>query len=279
MEVRNTGGKTAQGLVLYAVAPSGVVMPGEKILGDLAPGGSLSVSVPVLPLHTAAILAKPHRLHLRVTDGSLLYTATAELELPFATPASASDTTVSGSSVVVWMYPNPDNFDRAEIVWTQEEITVQVKIVSKQPINRQQFCLEINGEPCATGAKFEEVRMSGNRGSRTFSQTIRLREGENLLRAMFKDHPDVIGSEPLRIVYAPAKPNLHIVAIGVPADDLKYTAKDARDFATALAQGPNNAFGKIFLDTLLTDERTTKTEILKTLRRLQYRYADLPNFT
>ncbi|MBX2892948.1 MAG: caspase family protein [Saprospiraceae bacterium] len=276
VEVRNTGAQAAQGLTLYPVSPvSGVVMPSEIKLGDLAPGKSLSVRVPVLPLHTAAISANPYRFHLRVVDGNLLHTATTELEVPLAAPVAVPDTSTGSPVVVVWMYPNPDNFDRAEIVWTQEEITVQVKIVSKQPITRQQFCLEINGEPCVTGTKFEEVRMSGNRGSRTFSQTVRLREGENLLRAVFKDPLEGVGSEPLRIVYAPAKPNLHIVAIGIPADDLKYTTKDARDFATALSQSPNNAFGKIFLDTLLTEERTTKTEILKALRRLQYRYADL----
>jgi uncharacterized caspase-like protein len=61
----------------------------------------------------------------------------------------------------------------------------------------------------------------------------------------------------------------------VPAADLKYTGKDARDFARVLASSQNMAFGKIFLDTLLTEEHTTKTEMLKAMRRLQYRYADL----
>jgi uncharacterized caspase-like protein len=77
-------------------------------------------------------------------------------------------------------------------------------------------------------------------------------------------------------VYSPRKPNLHLISIGIPAVDLKYTSKDARDFALALAgdQAPNQAFGQIFVDTLLREANTTKTEILKTLRKLQYRAED-----
>jgi hypothetical protein len=178
-------------------------------------------------------------------------------------------------TVAIWVYPNPDNFERPEIVWTQEEITVQIKIVSNQGITKQQVCLEINGEPCPSGAKFDEVQIKGDKGSKTMSQTVRLRPGENLLRATIQTANGPANSEPLKILYAPAKPNLHIVSIGVPASDLKYTSKDARDFAEVIARNQNKAFEKIFLDTLLTEERTTKTEILKALRRLQYRYTDL----
>lgn len=161
------------------------------------------------------------------------------------------------------------------MVWPQEEITVQVKIVSNQPISKQQFCLEINGQPCPTGVKFDEVQIKGDRNSKTFSQQIRLVHGENILKVNVQTPNGPVNGDPLKIIYTPSKPNLHILSIGVPSTDLKYTIKDARDFAQALAVPQNKAFGKIFVDTLLTEERTTKTEILKALRRLQYRYGDL----
>jgi hypothetical protein len=273
LEVRNDGGAAAQGLTLSASAPVGARLPAQVTLGDLAAGGRIAYKLPIFPENTA-VGAAALRLALRVTDGGLLQSVSTETMLDVAGP-SAPATATSNYTVAVWVYPNPDNFERRELVWPQEEITVQIKIVSKQPVTRQQFCLEINGQPCQTGAKFDEVQIKGDRTSKTFSQQIRLREGENLLQASIQTTDGTVSSEPLKIVFSPAKPNLHIVSIGVPTADLKYTAKDARDFARTLASTQNSAFGKIFLDTLLTEERTTKTEILKSLRRLQYRYTDL----
>lgn len=276
VEVRNTGAQTARDLTLSASVLPGVSLPVQVALGDLTAGGKISYKLPVSPEKTTPSPAIV-RLHLRVTDGSLLHSAAAETDLNILAPAgtSSSQPASPNYTVAVWVYPNPDNFDRKTIVWMQEDITVQVKIVSSQPVTRQQFCLEINGQPCQNGAKFDEVQIKGDRTSKTFSQTVRLREGENTLRAEVQTASGKISSEALKIVYSPAKPNLHIVSVGIPADDLKYTGKDARDFAAALASGQNGAFGNIFLDTLLNEERTTKTEILKALRRLQYRYADL----
>lgn len=275
VELRNSGQQTAQDLTLSANAPQGVRLPASVSLGDLAPGAKIAYRLPVLPENTA-IGPSALPLHLRVADGSLLHTASADVDAAVAAPQTSSSTAAKpAQTVAIWIYPNPDNFDHADIVWTQEEITVQVKIVSNQPVTRQQFCLEVNGQPCPEGTKFDEVQMKGDGTSKTFSQTLRLREGQNVLRAVVRTEAKTISSEPLKIVYAPAKPNLHIVSVGIPAADLKYTVKDARDFAKALASSQNTAFGKIFVDTLLTEEGTTKTEILKSLRRLQYRYAGL----
>lgn len=272
VEVRNNGTAPAQGLTLSTAALAEARVPAQVSLGDLAPGGKISYKLHVFPQNTA-IGAAVLRLALRVADGSLSHSTSTEVTLQVTASATTPDT--SSYTVAVWVYPNPDNFERRELVWPQEEITVQVKIVSRLPITRQQFCLEINGLPCSTGAKFDEVQMKGDRTSKTFSQQIRLREGDNVLLAKIQTSGGVVSSEPLKIVFSPAKPNLHLVCIGVPTADLKYTVKDARDFARSLTSAQNKAFGKIFLDTLLTEERTTKTEMLKSLRRLQYRYTDL----
>ena len=271
VEVRNTGTQAAKALILSTSVQANARLAAQVTLGDLAPGGKMLYNLPLIPERIGTDV-----IHLRVADESLLHTASAEVDIMVTAPSSAPvSPTQPDYTVAVWVYPNPDNFDRTEIVWTQEDITVQVKIVSSRPVTRQQFCLEINGQPCATGVKFDEVQIKGDRTSKTFSQTVRLREGENILRANIQTPGGSTGSDPIKIVYTPAKPNLHILSIGVPADDLKYTSKDAHDFASALAESRNIAFGKIFIDTLLSEARTTKTEILKALRRLQYRYADL----
>lgn len=270
-EVQNTGTRMAGGVSLSVSGPEGLNVPQQIQLGDLAPGGKAECTIPFVARGAAA---GPVRLHLRATDGSLLCEALAETYLNISTPG-VSDSGSGAGVVAVWLYPNPDNFDRATIVWSQEDITIQVKIVSSQPITRQQFCLQINGQPCQTGAKFDEVQIKGDNKSKTFSQKVRLKEGQNVLQAVVQGPNGPVSSDPLTILYSPSKPNLHIVSIGVSAADLKYTVKDARDFAVAISGPANKAFGKIFVDTLLDEALTTKTEILKALKRLQYRYADL----
>lgn len=275
IRVRNLGDAMARGLTLYAKPHEGLVAPGAIPLGDLAPGGDLTYLLPITPtaLPDSPLLRLP--LQLRLADSSLLYSATAIAEISVQVPVQTLSVREEQPPVIVWVYPNPDNFDRAEIQWTQEEITVQVKIVSAKPIKRHQFCLEINGQPCVPGTKFDEVRMRGERGSWTFSQTVRLREGKNSLKAVLRDSVRLFASDAMEVRYTPSRPNLHILAIGVPSADLKYTVKDARDFAITLSNGQNAAFDQIFTDTLLTEETTTKTEILKAFRRLQYRYDAL----
>jgi hypothetical protein len=274
VEVKNEGDAAAQGLILSAVSTVDIGLSSPASLGDLPPGGKITYKLPILPAKSAVGMAVLP-IELRVTDGSFTQLASVHTLLDVMADTTTVKTSPNGYTVAVWVYPNPDNFEKKELVWTQEDITIQVKVVSSQPVSRQQFCLEINGQPCQTGAKFDEVQIKGDRGSKTFSQQIRLVEGTNVLQANIQTPDGKIVSEPLNIIFSPAKSNLHIVSIGVPTGDLKYTVKDARDFAQALSSSQNKAFGKIFVDTLLSEERTTKTEILKTLRRLQYRYTDL----
>lgn len=268
--IQNDGSGGAQDLRLELTLPSGLTGPTQINLGDIASGQALHYRFPVLaerPLEKAELIA-------RVSDGSLLYSAASKAFIS-AQAAAKSAERPAEYSVLVWVYPNPDHFDRQEIVWTQEELTVQVKVVSNRAINKQHFCIEINGEPCSDGVKFEEVSAKGSQNSKTFSQTLRLRPGDNHLVAKLRTPDGLIQSELLKVVYTPSKPNLHILSIGIHSPDLKFPPKDARDFAAIFAAQPSAAFGKVFVDTLLTETQTTKTEILKALRRLQYRYADL----
>ncbi|MFN4080395.1 MAG: caspase family protein [Saprospiraceae bacterium] len=268
--IHNNGLAGAQDLRLDLTLPEGLTGPAQINLGNIAAGQTLQYKFPVLPEQPL----EKTELNARVSDGALLHSAGAQA---FVRARAAAKPTESSAeySVVVWVYPNPDHFDRQEIVWTQEELTVQVKIVSNRPINKQQFCIEINGEPCGDGVKFEEVSAKGGRNSKTFSQTVRLKPGDNHITAKLRTLEGGIASESLKVLYAPSKPNLHILSIGIHSPDLKFPPKDARDFARIFAAQPSTAFGKVFVDTLLTEAQTTKTEILKALRRLQYRYADL----
>lgn len=220
-------------------------------------------------------------LKIRFIDETLSFTEVVDISLAIEDELTVSkaDTLAKTSMdfiTAIWLHPNPDYYSEPRIVWNEDEIVLQVKGISNKSIDKQNFCLEVNGQPCTTGAKMDEVTLKGSRFSRTFIQKVKLEEGINTVKAVISNTSGITSTETLELIYSPRKPILHIVSIGVPSVDLKYTTKDARDFVSAI-QGPlasNQAFQSVFLDTLTLESNTTKTEVLKTLRRLQYRFDD-----
>lgn len=267
----NSGQGTAQGVSLFfsGIQPAG--LPEQVFIGDLKPGETA-----VRSLTMNSPLPGAGALRIRASDAELFFSDTIVVEFRSAevTVAAGMDTLQRGNFLTaIWVNPNPDQFDHRDIVWPEEEITVTVKVVSNKPIEKQHFCIEINGQPCSTGAKFEEVQMRGARFSRTFQQRVKLAEGVNSIQAVVNNEAGASRLDALSVVYAPRSPNLHLLSIGVPSADLKFTTHDARNFAASLTKG-NKAFAAIFTDTLFAENTATKTEILKSLRRLQYRFAD-----
>lgn len=267
----NKGLGRAQGVTLFLSGLPSTQGSGQIFIGDLPSGESARRSIPIDLKQTG-----PEVLRIRAVDASLLFSDTLALELQSAevTVNVGTDTLQrSNFLTAVWMNPNPDQFDHRDIVWPEEEITITVKVVSNRPIEKQHLCIQINGKPCTEGAKFEEVQMRGSRFSRTFQQRVRLTEGANTIQAVVNNEAGTSQLDALSVVYAPRSPNLHLLSIGVPSADLRYTTSDARDFAEAMVKG-NKAFSACFTDTLYAENNATKTEILKSLRRLQYRFAD-----
>jgi hypothetical protein len=265
--VANEGGLPAKDVVLAIQPPPGFEAPALFNLGDIAPGATRQLFLPITLRRPAGLDAE---LQLRAYDSTADYADTLAVVLASAAPAPAD--TTARYLTAVWVSPNPDNYEARDIVWNSEEITLQLKVVSDKPVTGARYCFSVNGVPCATGAKMDEVSLLG----RTVSHRLRLSEGVNEVVATVSSQVGECHTPPLRIVYAPTRPNLHVVSIGVPSFDLRFTATDARDFAGALTRYAyrNEAFQHIFVDTLVSPETTTKTAILKTLRRLQYRHDD-----
>jgi len=74
----------------------------------------------------------------------------------------------------------------------------------------------------------------------------------------------VVLKEKFSIEYIPSMPNLHLVSIGIPYDELDYTSKDAKEFANLFASSKNidSLFEKIKIDTLI-NAATTKEGVIK----------------
>ena len=90
------------------------------------------------------------------------------------------------------------------------------------------------------------------------------KEGFNSLVLEFENElGDKVQSAPLLLHISRRKANLHILAIGPPHEDLKYTSKDAADFAAAFEsqKGEGMLFNEVFITQLTTKEETTKGAI------------------
>jgi Caspase domain len=275
--VKNTGLSPAHDVTIFSNGPEKLRLPNPSNLGSIAAGQTTSYD---LPFEVSKGFGPDSAwLRVRVADVNLAHTDAIELKFPVVGEKSLNRPDSSAKTdyiTAVWINPNPDLFEHKQIVWSENEIVIQIKVVSSKGLDKQNFCLEINGHPCQQGAKMDEVSLKGSQYSRTYFQRVKLGEGINTFKAIVQNEAGKQITDSLRVVYAPRKPNLHLISIGVPSVDLKYTSKDARDFVKAIhGRGkPNQAFQAIFVDTLFTEAKTTKTEILKTLRRLQYRFAD-----
>lgn len=276
MLVRNLGTQVAKKVHLEFSSSPGLLAPAPVEIGDVEPGATRRITLPISirpEIQTDSLW-----LRVRAVDGPLEAVTYTDLSAPLIR-ANAENAPKSNAQYLtaIWMHPNPDQFEGKTIVWPEPTLEVQVKALSSQVLDKQHFCLEINGQPCTSGKKMDEVSLKGAARSRTFLQTINLQEGPNTLRAVVTNDAGTQSTELLKVVYSPRKPNLHLISIGVPSVDLKYTHKDARDFALGMLGSPhrpNQAFGEVFLDTLNLENNTTKTNILKTLKRLQYRFYD-----
>ncbi len=276
--VKNSGDGTADNVLVLLNGSSQIKLPPQYSVGSLKPNESrqFKISADVVGIGAATLSA-------HIGDESFVHTDSVKLFISIAKQATNKTEAVTTTQPkpetksfvnAFWIAPNPDQFDHKEIVWDEPEIAIQIKAVSSKDIEKQHFELEVNGQSSRSGAKFDEVSLRGSSNSRTFQNMIKLKEGVNTIKATIKNEVGKAETELLKIVYSPRKPNLHVLAIGVPQADLKYTAKDGRDFVKAITGNSNHAFQTVFVDTLFTEKNTTKTEILKTMRRLDYRFKD-----
>jgi hypothetical protein len=276
LQIQNKGDKVARQTSLAIIAQECFPAPITIPLGDLPPGASLTYQLSSHLL--AACRQNAAEVTLRIADEELLYTSSMALEWSsFShTVSPASDIEKENMLVATWITPNPDLYDHSEINWPTSQMTLRIKAISSEEIKREHFCLIFNDRTCQDGVKMEEVSMKGSKNSKTFEVKVQLEEGLNILQAVVDNQTTSSKTEPLKILYTPSKPNLHVLSIGVPSTDLKYTVQDARDMARLFQQtaSSNQAYGHIFIDSLVRENQTTKTAILKNLRKLIYRYKD-----
>jgi hypothetical protein len=107
-----------------------------------------------------------------------------------------------------------------------------------------------------------------------YENVISLLEGENRVLIELVTPNVVIQSNEMIINYKPKQPNLHVLSIGIPHRDLKFTTVDAENFANAFLNqtGMDKVFNKIYVEKKNTRENTRNLDIRAAMEDLKRRY-------
>jgi ethanolamine utilization protein EutQ (cupin superfamily) len=108
-----------------------------------------------------------------------------------------------------------------------------------------------------------------------YENVIALSEGENRILIELVTPNGVIQSNEMIINYKPKQPNLHVLSVGIPHRDLKYTTIDAENFANAFLNqtGMEKVFNKIYVEKKNTKENTRNLDIRAAMEDLKRRYS------
>jgi len=151
---------------------------------------------------------------------------------------------------------------------------IQVNVNSDRLIKREDFKVRNNGKVLMDNKKenglLTEPIQTGKILKYTFAYKIEnLKVGENVIEVAIGEGEKTI---PITINYQPQQPNLHVLAIGPTYSDLKFSSKDARDFANAIrSQAGRGFFNQVFIDTLVTPDATEQTKIKIAVKKLAKR--------
>ncbi len=193
----------------------------------------------------------------------------AELSSPIAQNDNTGNNTRNIGDMMVWMSHDPDEQGSRTFATNERDVDIKLKILTTRELDRNRLNVYINGSK-HQGQKMDEVKLTSegsNIGRYNYQNKLRLREGPNEVRIVYEDETGVEFSSPeLVFDYSPKdKPNLYVFSIGVKHQDLKYTVKDARDFAGMYARfrdvKDNRVFRKVEVFEVTEEEMTTANNI------------------
>ena len=174
---------------------------------------------------------------------------------------------------ITWQQPNLISTGSREISTPNNTYTIKLNVSSRQAIRANDPKIYRNNRLLVDGKnsfpRLSEPIEEGNWLDYSLSFDIQdLEEGKNEIQVK------IGGVETnVTINYVPRKPDLHLLAVGPHYADLKYTAKDAIDFASIIAQQRNRGFfNRVFIDTLVDAASTNKTNIVTAFEIMRNRY-------
>lgn len=273
IEVQNDGDRPAENAQVLLFGPKGLLfLNGQSaILGNIPPKSIASTQIRLQK--TAQYPGKEAEIQLEVQDKSGK-TVSKTVQIRF------DDWTEPGQSTSFVIFTQPNEARTKRIEWNQSELYIEATLgTSANTVKNSDIVVKINGETLPKTKNFEgNLSLPSRQGPLFFyvySNTIPLGKGENRVSIEVKTPQGVLQSNEIFISYQPRQPNLHLLSIGVPHQDLKYNTRDAGDLANAFYNqaGPSKIFGNIFVETRNTKENTRNLDIRAALEDLRRRYT------
>ncbi len=178
--------------------------------------------------------------------------------------------------VALWVIPDPDANKTTVFPSDRPIIDIWVKVASPSPMTLANIRHTSDLED--EDSKFDEETLTDpteENGMYTYSYKaqVHLEKGMNDLEIVVEmEDGTTFSSQAITVEYNP-KINMHVLAIGTPHDDLKYTVNDALDFARAFeGQGGSEFIHKVFVNKLTTPEETSLDGIRQGLNEIMNRY-------
>ena len=176
------------------------------------------------------------------------------------------------TSVYWWTSYDPASLNGKPYISKEKSLPLKFKIITSRQIGPSDCKIMLNNH----GVNIEGATLiRDSQGNYTFEHAVMLEdvEGSNEIY-MEIDTPPGARSEKLLVNYTPFRPNLHVLAIGTQTN-LKYTVKDARDFASVFinqgGKSGNKLFNKVNVDTLIGPQASAQ-EIKGTIEEMKVRY-------
>ncbi|MGB0931879.1 MAG: caspase family protein [Chitinophagales bacterium] len=173
---------------------------------------------------------------------------------------------------IFWLSPNVDEIPEKGLYAEDEMMNIKIKTFSSHPLAGKHFTIFINGKP-AKSYKFDEMQLTGGPHYFTYTNTVKLEPELNRIEVKVSNDAGTQVSRELKVMYNPRKPDLHVLSIGPKATNLKYTQKDAENFADMFIgqAGPeeNKVFANVYVKKL-TGEAATTNEIRGMLEEYLY---------
>ncbi len=269
IQLENGGDTVSQATELRFVCPEGIKPAGATIfkMGTLEPHTRKEVKFSFVktPQFTASVAA---------ISCVALENGGEKARKTFEWQASGKASILATGPILIWTDPAPHETGSNKVRRTEDHFEFKMTVVSAKPLEPKNFKMKVNGVE-TEGSKFNEEDLSPPKRENaqytyTYRNKIPLQQGKNRVEVVV----DGQASDHLDVEFAPERANLFVLAIGPTHDDLKYTAKDAADFAAAFAGQEGQLYNRVVVNVLNTPDKTDLTGIKQAAFDLAYQWDD-----
>ncbi|MBK8566737.1 MAG: caspase family protein [Saprospiraceae bacterium] len=285
VEITNRGTKDAEDVQLIFSYPANILPMGERLvkIGNLTQGATTRrqfsfKAEEIYQQKDIGIICQVREKHnpQSARDTFSLPVVERKTEQP-SKPESQTEL-----MRLSWLYPEPDASGKPGATVASEDSVYQLKVLAlaSSQLNARDFTVLLNGKPYNEGSKMGEKGLQKNTDGTGISeyrfQTKVSFPAPGNYKIEIEAGNDLTGkvkSAPIQVIYQPVKPNLHLISIGVPHDDLQYPTQDAADFAKAMRQQEGKLYGKVIEKLYNTKETTTQRALELVVDQLQLDYS------